>query len=142
MTIKATVTAAVLAVLVAVGVASAADNEVQILPQASTGKLAREVSFLVCVNPDQINAAVSAAFFHESVGLLTHGFVMAAESRTSVNLLAVPSMPTVGNFSIAVWTEAADEDTSSASCDVVYYSGVPLREVAREALTVRKFLKR
>jgi hypothetical protein len=54
----------------------------------------------------------------------------------------VTGMPAVGNVSVAIWFEAVDEEPTVASCDVVYYSGSPLREVERASLTVRSFFKR
>lgn len=141
MTIKATVTAAVLAVLVAAAVPAAAEDA-HVIEQASTGKLGREVAFLVCFNPEQVDVAVKALFRHESAAVPFAEFVLQEEDRGALNLNTLPSMPAVGNFSIWLLMETADGGSTATTCSVVYYSGSPLREIAREPLTVRKFVKR
>lgn len=142
MTIKVAVMA-LAAVLAAVAPVAANDpNEAQVIAQASNGKLGREVSFLVCANMDQTSAAVSALFVPETGSNVTYAFVMMAESRLPVNLANVPGLPAHANFSIALFFDTSDLLPSSVTCDVVYYSGNPLREVDRAPLTVRTFVKR
>ena len=129
-------------VLVGSTLAQEATPAAHVIAQASTGKAGREVSFLVCFNSDQVDVAMSALFVHESAGLIAHPFIVNAEGRTPINLALVPHMPPIGNFSVAVWMEAADGLDTAASCDLVYYSGVPLREIESRPLTARTYVKR
>lgn len=144
MTIKVAVMALVAVMTAALAAPVAANDtiEAQVIAQASNGKLGREVSFLVCANMDQTSAAVSALFVPETGSNVTYAFVMMAESRLPVNLANVPGLPANANFSIALFFDTSDLLPSSVTCDVVYYSGNPLREVDRAPLTVRTFVKR
>jgi hypothetical protein len=142
MTIK--VAAMVLAAVAAMAVPARADEiQTHVLAQASTGKLGREVAYLVCVNPDQVNVSISAQIIHESGALLGLTFPVNFQGRNGANLSGVLGMPAVGNFSVALWMEAEDTlGLTAGTCDVVYYSGTPLREVDRATLTVRTSVKR
>jgi hypothetical protein len=114
--------------------------ERQIIVQGSIGQPGRELAFLNCYNPDQVQVGISVWFQGSNLTVI-HQFTMEG-ARESINLADVPHMPTRAYFSVDISVDADDGQDSAATCALTWHRRSDLQEVATENPVIRRSPKR